>query len=146
MAPKASEAARTAFWRYSIRAAYSAQARSKRRGYPCNISSYEIDELLVEQGWRCAISGIALKAPLSGSKASRDPFGPSLDRIIPHLGYVKGNVRIVCDIANCAMSGFGLENLMVLVRALQRSQRTAEERHEDVSKILHGGKPLILFN
>ena len=72
--------------------------------------------MLVNQQWRCAISGVELRPP--GGKI--DPFGPSLDRIIPELGYVASNLRIVCNMVNFAMNEWGLENLMILVDAMKR--------------------------
>lgn len=35
------------------------------------------------------------------------PFRPSLDRIVPALGYVPGNIRITCLIANTGMLHYG---------------------------------------
>src|SRR4051812_17083192 len=76
---------RAKFWSYCQAAAGAARHRSRRRAFPCNIDAYAIDELLVTQGWRCAVSGVELSAPSIASKSGRDPFGPSLDRIVPSL-------------------------------------------------------------
>lgn len=69
---------RVKFWLYCRRTANAAQHRSKARGLNCDIDAYAIDALLVQQGWRCAISGIRLVAPASASKSGRDAFAPSL--------------------------------------------------------------------
>jgi hypothetical protein len=42
---------------------------------------------------RCSATGLPL-AHNKGGEAS--PLSPSLDRIVPALGYVPGNVRLVC--------------------------------------------------
>jgi hypothetical protein len=82
---------------------------------PCDIDARSIDELLVDQGWRCAISRIALTRPAT----IRDPFGPSLDRIVPSLGYTRGNVRVICNMVNFAMGNWGEEAFYTLVRAMK---------------------------
>jgi hypothetical protein len=42
-----------------------------------------------------------LEIPLSrGSRAGNKNFSPSIDKIIPELGYVKGNVRVISGLAN----------------------------------------------
>jgi hypothetical protein len=94
------------FWRYCNYAAGSAEWRAKKAGVPYTIDAYTIDRLLVDQSWRCAISGIELMAPAAGK---REAFGPSLDRIVPALGYVPGNVRIVSNMVNCALNEWGEE-------------------------------------
>lgn len=46
----------------------------------------------------------------------RSPASPSLDRIQPHLGYVVGNVRVICDLANRAKSNLSLARLQERAR------------------------------
>ena len=106
---------RGAFWGYCRRAVNGARMRSKAKGIPFDLDIYAIDCLLVDQGWRCAITGIPLVAP----NGSQEPYGPSLDRIVPKLGYVPGNVRIVCNIANTAMNSWGLDAHMKMVALLK---------------------------
>jgi hypothetical protein len=52
-------------------------------------------------------------------KYRKDPFGPSLDRITPALGYVDGNLRVVCNIVNSAMNEWGTEALRELIAAMR---------------------------
>src|SRR5262245_50754036 len=72
---------RAAFWYYCQRAVNSSKARARVRSVPWSLDAYYIDALLVDQRWRCAVSGVPLNPPKSRSR--RDPFGPSLDRIVP---------------------------------------------------------------
>lgn len=109
---------REAFWAYCRRASAGANHRSRQRGLPCDIDPYAIDELLVSQQWRCAVSGIDLSPPAVASKSGRDPFGPSLDRIIPPLGYVRGNLRIVSNMVNYAINEWGEAAFMRMVDAI----------------------------
>lgn len=111
---------RSAFWKYCERTELAALARSKIKGIPCNVDAHFIDRMLVDQCWRCAVSGILLKAPKGErGKYRKDPFGPSLDRIIPALGYVEGNLRVVCNIVNSAMNEWGLSSLQTLLDAMR---------------------------
>lgn len=45
------------------------------------------------------------------SKGKVNPNAPSIDRIVPALGYTKGNVRLVTYHVNVALSEFGFEEL-----------------------------------
>ena len=109
---------RSKFWFYCQQAEHGAIDRARVKGVPCTIDAYFIDTLFVDQEWRCAISGITFKAPKGGNGLRTDPFGPSLDRVDPELGYVPGNVRLVSNIVNMAMSEWGLESLITLVDAM----------------------------
>ena len=62
-------------------------------------------------------------APGRLSAANVTPFGPSLDRIVPELGYIPSNVRVVCLMVNLGINEWCLENFMTLVNALNGSQR-----------------------
>lgn len=110
---------RAAFWKYCVQTAFAARARANAQGVPYLITAYDIDELLVRQEWRCALSGLPLSTP-KGDKGGmhRDPLGPSIDRIIPRLGYVPSNIRITCMMVNMAMNEWGIEALMLLFDAI----------------------------
>lgn len=43
---------------------------------------------------------------------------------VPRLGYVKGNVRVVCNILNTAMNEWGIEAIHLVLDAV----RTHQER------------------
>lgn len=110
---------RAEFWGYCKQTAYNAKNRSALKGFPYAIDAHVIDRLLVDQGWCCAVSGVPLNVPGEREKYCKDPFGPSLDRIVPSLGYVPGNVRVVSNIVNGAMNEWGVDALMTLVRAMR---------------------------
>jgi len=50
---------------------------------------------------------------------------PSVDRIIPHLGYVKGNVRVISLRANCLKKDGTLEEFMKLIEYLKNPNKDA---------------------
>ena len=56
----------------------------------------------------CEVSKIKLELDRS-ALGKVHPYAPSIDRIVPALGYTKCNVRIICYQANVAISEFGLE-------------------------------------
>jgi len=109
---------RGAFWQYCKQTAGASLLRAKKTGVLHSITAYDIDALLIDQQWRCAISGVLLEPPASGTKGRCHPFGPSLDRITPSLGYVPKNIRIVCNMVNTAMSDWGVANLLKLINAI----------------------------
>lgn len=67
-----------------------ARKRAERLGLP-----YSLDPRRLIIPAQCPVLGIPL---ISGGK--RSIYSPSLDRIIPSLGYIHGNVRVISDHAN----------------------------------------------
>jgi hypothetical protein len=107
---------------YCRRTAAAARFRAKKAGVPCDLNAHDLEEILSEQNYRCAVSDILLETPPFGKdrRFRQIPFGPSLDRIIPAKGYVRGNVRITCSIVNMAMNEWGLEALLRVVAAMSK--------------------------
>lgn len=67
-----------------------AQQRARRQGVACDL---KVGDITIPA--RCPVLGIKL---LSGRP--HDAANPSLDRMKPHLGYVKENVRVISWRAN----------------------------------------------
>lgn len=65
--------------------------RAKDAGLPFNL---EIQDIVIPA--RCPVLGIELRP----AKGRPDHNSPSLDKIIPSLGYVRGNVRVISWRAN----------------------------------------------
>lgn len=98
-----------------------AKQNAKGRGKEFNITLDSIYDLLDECGGRCAVTG----APFSLDFISRDgrrPFAPSIDRINSAIGYVPGNVRLVCLAANLAMNTWGEDVLQTMLRYSRKRQ------------------------
>ena len=87
-----------------------AKARAKKAGMPFNITvkDFDISE-------NCPILGI----PLRGGDRKEHDNAPSLDKIIPELGYVKGNVEVVSHRANRIKSDATLQELESVVAWLK---------------------------
>lgn len=72
-----------------------ARDRATKKGIPFNLTSQYIKSIWPANN-RCPV----LDVPLRVSKGLPSDTSPSLDRIIPKKGYVRGNVIIVCNKAN----------------------------------------------
>lgn len=89
---------------------YRVKSRSKKLGIPFDITSEDI-----EQPTHCPVLGTKLEYFYSGKiGGSNPPNTASLDRIIPELGYVKGNVIVVSWRANELKKDATLEEMKAL--------------------------------
>jgi hypothetical protein len=79
----------------AVRMHKDAKARAKKRAIPFNIEVSDINVPLC-----CPLLGVLFTHGPTKKKRSPSPFAPSLDRIRPELGYVKGNVRVISHLAN----------------------------------------------
>lgn len=70
-----------------------ARRRAIAKGVPFNLTADDFDIPT-----NCPVTGLEL-AVAAGSKCGRDN-SPTLDRKIPDLGYVRGNVWVISKIAN----------------------------------------------
>ncbi len=77
----------------------TARRRALRKGL-----DFELDLEYLESIWPindiCPALGILMEVKSGGPTSA----SPSLDRVIPELGYIKGNVAIVSRLANQVMS------------------------------------------
>ena len=87
-----------------------AKNRAKTKRIPFDL---DIKHLMKLWDGKCSISGVDLYLKAGSGRVHRR--APSIDRIVPEFGYVKGNVRIVTYQVNVAISEFGEEGLMKLV-------------------------------
>ena len=85
---------------------HGAKTRAKKSGLPFNLTCEYIADLL-ESTDTCPLLGIELE---TGSKSSLS----SLDKIIPHKGYVLGNVQILSYRANTIKNSASFEEFEVI--------------------------------
>ncbi len=100
--------------RYRIKVALNAaRGRCKSRGL-----EFELTEADIGEPTHCAVTGL----PLDMSRSFNDgnTFCPSLDRIDPKKGYIKGNVRVVIHAYNLAKHTGDDESVLTMARALVR--------------------------
>jgi hypothetical protein len=94
-----------------------ARQRARKHGLPFDLSTedFEIPEV-------CPILGTELSFN-KGGRSGHFPNSPSLDRVDPALGYVKGNVRVISARANWLKSDASLEELERVVEDLRLWKR-----------------------
>jgi hypothetical protein len=77
--------------RWAKRAVIRLRHVAKLKNVPFNITHEDLPISHV-----CPVLGV----PFVFGKGYRDHYGPSVDRIVPELGYVKGNVKVISLRAN----------------------------------------------
>jgi hypothetical protein len=91
----------------------SAKGRAKKLGLPFSISP---EDIIIPE--ICPVLGI----PLVIASDSGNDNSPSLDRIIPELGYVPGNVAVISRRANRIKNDANLNELKKVVAWLESKQ------------------------
>lgn len=86
-----------------------ARYRAKRKDLEFDIS---LEDIVIPE--HCPILNIKLEKQQTG-KAGFYASSPSLDRIDPSKGYVKGNIRVISSRANLLKSNASLEELEKIV-------------------------------
>lgn len=81
--------------------------RSKDRGLPFNITLADIIIPAV-----CPVLGMPFGVYRGQGRGGFKPDAPSLDRIIPSLGYVRGNICVISNLANSIKRDGTAEQLM----------------------------------
>lgn len=89
-----------------------ARKRAKEKGVPFDLTEADliIPEFCPVFGWRMEV-GVGMRRDNS----------PSLDRVRPELGYVKGNVRVISWRANKLKSNSTVEELTLVLAYMQES-------------------------
>jgi hypothetical protein len=106
----------TSFRWFLLRSEY----RDRHKKCGCDLDIIYLKELWEEQKGICPLTGWELILPNDTKKAfnTSDPRNASLDRIDPSKGYVRGNVRYICYMANIAKHKFTDEQLIEFCRAV----------------------------
>ena len=86
-----------------------AKKRAKASGIPFSL---EIEDIVIPE--TCPVFGFPLVKNLGGKGPSS--LSPSLDRIIPELGYVKGNIQVISYLANKMKSNATQEQLSLFAK------------------------------
>jgi hypothetical protein len=106
-------ARRDASWEHSL--VIECRSRARSLGLPFNLEKADI---VVPDN--CPVLGI----PLFRTRGSRSDNSPSIDRVIPSLGYVKGNVHVISWMANRIKSTCDDPEVFENIAAYIRRSRT----------------------
>ena len=94
----------------------SAKSRAKKKGIPFDL---KLSDIVVPE--HCPLLGIKLQHhKRNGKTAGFEQDSPSLDRLIPEKGYVRGNVWVVSLRANTIKNNATLEELQMLTKNLEK--------------------------
>lgn len=91
----------------------SARQRAERKGVPFNLSIEYVMSIMPD---KCPVFGTEFK--YCGNKVSSDT-SPSLDRIVPALGYVEGNVKVISVKANNIKNKYCSEDIFTVAEWLR---------------------------
>ena len=102
----------------------NAQYRAKKSGVP-----FDLTEEYLESIWTgyCPVFRQRMAQPRSGKRS--DKTQPSLDRLIPHKGYVRGNVVWISNKANTIKSDATSSEIQAVADWLRETEKELE-RHE----------------
>ncbi len=91
----------------------NAKIRAKSKGVPFNLTTNYLKSIYPKNGI-CPV----FKVKMSGKyeKRMKSNHSPSIDRIIPHKGYVEGNVIIVSDLANRIKTDATLQEISNVIK------------------------------
>lgn len=95
----------------------SAAHRAKKAGLPFDLGGHVAHYQSIIDTGLCQATGLLFDLQTTGSHSRRNPFAPSLDRINPSLGYLRGNVRVVLWAFNIALADWGGEVYAKIAKA-----------------------------
>lgn len=104
-------------------ALHAAKVRAKRKGLAFDLDRDFLLSMLDDQGHRCALTGIEFFAKIDNTSRI-DPCTPSIDRIVPSRGYVKGNVRLVLYAMNAMLNDWGEGVFIKIANSYRYTNRT----------------------
>lgn len=90
---------------------YAARKRAKEKGLPFNL---EKSDIIIPT--HCPYLGLELKNWVPRGQSRRQVI--SLDRIIPELGYVKGNIQVISHLANTMKNDASKEELISFAKKI----------------------------
>lgn len=99
-----------------------AKQRAGRRGVPCTIT---VDDISIPT--HCPVLGRLLRTYKGCGKGPRND-SPTLDKIIPELGYVRGNVIVVSNKANRLKNELSPTQLALFARFYADAERSMKEQ------------------
>lgn len=78
----------------------SLKINAKKNGFPFKITKEYLRSIIQNAPKVCPALGIPMEMSNYGKHKGKNANSPSIDKIIPELGYVEGNLLMVTDLAN----------------------------------------------
>ncbi len=97
----------------------SAKTRAKALGIPFSITKEMLRELWTGQ---CELTGVEFK--IGNGRGGSTIYSPNLDKIIPSLGYVPGNVRFILKAVNFFKQDGTDEQMYEIAEALLKKRNS----------------------
>lgn len=92
------------------------KARAKKKGIPFNI---ELDDIVIPE--KCPVLGVPFTFEPDPTRKNKFDFLPSIDRLKPELGYVKGNINVMSARANRFKNDSTPEELKLVSEWLEKN-------------------------
>ena len=89
----------------------SAKTRAQKGNYDFKITP---EDIVIPEF--CPLLGIKLEKKEYGKGGSFQPASPSLDKIIPELGYVKNNIQVISMKANAMKYNATIDELIIFAK------------------------------
>lgn len=105
--------------RFAKKAHDNAFARANKRAMEYGLSKQIIVQMMEDQGYLCAVSGLPFSLEWG---AGKNPFAPSLDRKDNSKGYTRENARLVLSAVNFGMNVWGLDIYAAICAAVAHKQ------------------------
>ena len=97
----------------------NARQRAKENGVAFNLTKEYLRARLAAAEGRCELSGLPFNPQFDVyGEYAHNPYGVSIDRIVPALGYVEGNVRLILTSLNFAINQWGLDAYLRVARSV----------------------------
>ena len=107
----------------AVTACKASKRRARIKNLPFNLTSNYLESIF-PKNFRCPILNYKMRV----SNKSLGRLSPTLDRINPRKGYIKGNVEFVTNIANLMMTSANGKDIKKFVKwATKRYKITEEE-------------------
>lgn len=92
-----------------------ARNRAAGKGLHFDLDIEYLKALWEESQGCCVLTGIPFDLNPTNKKGQVNPKAPSIDRIVPSLGYTKNNIRLITYHMNVALSEFGIDEFEYLI-------------------------------
>jgi hypothetical protein len=121
--------------RVSAKLLANTQVRARRRGLSCDLTVPGIVQMLEDQHYCCAISGLPFDlAWAKGRDLFRNPYAPSIDRKQSKQGYTAANCRLVLSAINYGMNEWGEDVYLTIAAAAVKHARKASRKGGDACR------------